>query len=126
MINYLIEQDSAKNQQAIELYRQASQKGLFFCSLLCLQELSFVLSRLKIESRDIDAMTENLLLPTTVNYESSEFKRAKELARKIGFQNINDCLHTAIAETHCQELYTFNQSDFKRIQKYTDLKITLL
>ena len=60
-----------------------------------------------------------------INYSISEFQRAKQLASKIGFQNINDCLHTAIAENYCSELYTFNKKDFEKIKAFTDLKITL-
>lgn len=126
LIHYLIKQDPAKNQQAIQHYRDASEKGLFFISLLHLQEASFVLAKLQVDSADIDSMITGLLPHATINYDADHFTRAKELAKKIGFQNTNDCLHTAIAETHCQEIYTYNKSDFKRIQKYTKLKITIL
>jgi|GEM_PF-3590350 len=34
----------------------------------------------------------------------------------------NDCLHTAIAERHCDELYTFNKSEFKKIARLSKLK----
>lgn len=125
LINYLVEQESAKNQKAIQLYQEASKKGLFFCSLLCLQEAAFVLSRLKVSAKDIEAMIAGLLTSETVNYDAITYRRGIELAKKVGFQNINDCIHTAIAETYCQELYTFNQSDFKKIQKYTKIKITV-
>lgn len=53
--------------------------------------------------------------------------RGLQLAKKIGFKHINDCVHTAVAESlNCQVLYTYNKSDFKRIQKCTKLKITIL
>lgn len=66
------------------------------------------------------------LIPLAVQYEAFHFERAIELAQKVGFQNINDCLHTAIAESYCTELYTFNSSDFKRIQDHTNLIIHIL
>lgn len=56
----------------------------------------------------------------------SSFQKAEIFAQSIGFQNINDCIHTAIAEATRTELVTFNHSDFKRIQPLTNLKITLL
>lgn len=59
------------------------------------------------------------------NYTKSEYIRAKEIALKVGFDNINDCLHTAIAESHCDELYTFNKKDFERIKAFTNLSIRL-
>ena len=126
LIHYLIEQDSAKHQQAIRLYQEVSENEQFFISFLCLQEVAFVLAKLKIDPVKIDSMINDLRLQTHVNYGADEFLRGKELAREIGFQNISDCLHTAIAETHCQELYTFNKSDFKHIQQHTKLKITIL
>ncbi|RRA99096.1 type II toxin-antitoxin system VapC family toxin [Larkinella rosea] len=125
LINYLIEQDFAKNQKAIQLYQEASKTSLFFCSLLCLQETAFVLSRLKVSAKDIESMIDGLLTSETINYNATIYKRGIELAKKVGFQNINDCIHTAIAEIYCQELYTFNQSDFRKIQKYTNVKITV-
>lgn len=126
LINYFVEQDVSKNQQSIRLFQEATSNGHFFCSLLCLQELSFVLSKLKVPNDIIENLTAELLTPFTANYTIEQYQRAVQLARKVGFQNINDCLHTAIAETYCQELYTFNYSDFKRIQNYTNLKITIL
>lgn len=126
LINFLIEQDPAKNQRSIQLYDEASKNGAFFCSLLGLQEAAYVLSRLKISADDIETMIDSLIRPDTINYDISHYRRAVELAKMLGFQHINDCLHTAIAETYCTELYTFNESDFKRIQKYTKLKINIL
>lgn len=38
--------------------------------------------------------------------------RGLQLAKKIGFKHINDCVHTAVAESlNCQVLYTYNKSD---------------
>ena len=125
LINYLIEQDPKKHQLAIDRYYDAARKGVFFCSLLCLQEVSFVLSRLKVDSLDIETMVQGLFAPSTMYYNVTHFTRAIELARNVGFNNINDCLHTAIAEAYWTEIYTFNKADFKQIQRYTDLKITI-
>ncbi|MFB0906746.1 MAG: hypothetical protein QMB03_00435 [Spirosomataceae bacterium] len=55
----------------------------------------------------------------------SEYIRAKEIGLKSGLDNINDCLHTSIAESRCDELYTFNKKDFERIKSSTELKIRL-
>jgi predicted nucleic acid-binding protein len=125
LIHYFIEQDTFKSNQSIALYQNATKLNMFACSLLSLQETAYVLSRLKVGSTDISAMMDSLI-SETVAYEVSHFQRATELAKKVGFQNINDCLHAAIAEASCVELVTFNSADFKKIQKYTNLKITLL
>lgn len=126
LINYLIEQDPDKSKIAIQKFEQAFKNESVFCSLLCLQETAFVLAKLKIPSDAIEEMVDGLLTDGTVNYSVDHYRRAIELANKIGFQNINDCLHTAIAEEYCSELYTFNKADFKRIQRYTGLKISIL
>ncbi|WP_141110154.1 PIN domain-containing protein [Dyadobacter psychrophilus] len=99
---------------------------MFFISLLSLQEVSFVLSKLKLSSEIITEKLGVFLQTSPVGYDLTAFKRACDLAEIIGYQNINDCIHTAIAEVHCDELYTFNQDDFKSIQEATNLKITLL
>ena len=125
IIHYLVEQDKSKHRHAIKLIEDASKAGLFFCSLLCLQESAFVLSKLKVPDDDIEGMMMELINFQTVNYTETHYKRAIKLARKIGFQNINDCLHTALAESYCDELYTYNLSDFKKIKNFTTLKVTI-
>ncbi|MCF2502237.1 type II toxin-antitoxin system VapC family toxin [Dyadobacter sp. CY107] len=126
LINYLVVQDEAKHELATNLYKQAAQNQSFFISMLSLQEVSFVLSKLKLSSEIITQKLDVFLQTDPVGYDLSSFKRACYLAEMIGYQNINDCLHTAIAEVYCDELYTFNQSDFKLLQKVTRLNITLL
>ncbi len=126
LINYFIEQDVRKNKQAIELYQVAASNKVFFCSVLSLMETSYVLSKVDgIGSDEITDMVRSIFSSATANCRTSHFNRAISLARKVGFRHINDCLHTAIAEEYCDELYTYNKSDFKRIQKHTDLKITI-
>ena len=44
----------------------------------------------------------------------------------IGYKNINDCLHVAMAEKYCTELLTYNKKDFKNISEFSDMRITIL
>jgi predicted nucleic acid-binding protein len=75
----------------------------------------------------INQAVEKLLLTNPVGYDLSSFRRAVQLAQQLGFKNINDCLHTAIAETqNCVELVTYNRKDFVRIEPLSSLKITVL
>jgi len=60
------------------------------------------------------------------SFDIDVIKKATVIAKKVGFKNINDCIHTEIAKNYCTELITFNKNDFKKIQNYTDLKITIL
>ncbi|MCF2497982.1 type II toxin-antitoxin system VapC family toxin [Dyadobacter chenhuakuii] len=126
LIHYLVIQNEAKHEMATALYRKATQNQQFVISLLSLQEVSFVLAKLKISPEIITEKLGVFLDANPVNYDTGSFRRACSLAAAMGYQNINDCLHTAIAEAHCTELYTFNHSDFKHIQRETNLKITLL
>lgn len=98
LINAFVNQDFEKHNFARSLYTDASYKETFFVSLLCLQETSFVLNKLFKKPEDIEKTLASLVLHNPANYNVVHFKRAIELARKIGFQHINDCLHTAIAE----------------------------
>jgi predicted nucleic acid-binding protein len=126
LVNYFVEQDPQKHVEAAQHYKNATAAGTFCCSLLALQETSYVLSRLNVEARKIEIMLRKNFPYLTTAYKVSHFNRAIEIAEKIGFQHINDCLHTAIAEEYCQELLTYNKTDFKRIQKHPKLKITIL
>lgn len=76
LINYFIEQDLNKNQQAVRLFQEATKDGQFFCSLLCMQELSFVLSKLKVSNELIENLTAELLTPLTVSYTIEYYRRA--------------------------------------------------
>ncbi len=126
IINYLIVQNKDFNRIAKKKFEAILDQRKIFISLLTLQEISFVLAKLRMDSYRIIDYISSIEKYVSINYTFSEFKRAQELASIIGFQNINDCLHTAIAESHCKELYTFNKNDFSKIKNYTDLKINML
>jgi predicted nucleic acid-binding protein len=93
---------------------------------LSIQELGFVLAKLKETKEAINISLNQLLASSPVNYNPATFKRAIEIANLIGFADFYDCLHTAIAEEYCIELYTYNSRDFGRIQPLTSLKIHIL
>jgi predicted nucleic acid-binding protein len=88
--------------------------------------VGFVLAKLEQPVSFISSKLEFLTALAPVEYSQVEFTRAVELAKIIGFKDFNDCLHTAIAEQHCSDLYTCNYKDFKRIQPHTALKIHFL
>lgn len=126
LINLLIPQDAAKHQFTKELYQSVIDRERFFISQLCILETAFTLRKLGQHPGDIEAMINAFMAYEPVSSTHDEMKRGLALAKLIGFQNISDCLHTAIAETHCDELVTFNKSDFKRIRKHTRLKVSIL
>lgn len=95
----------------------------FLISWLNIQEVGFVLAKLNQPAAFINSKLSALISSLPVSYGNPEFTRAMGLAALIGYQNFNDCLHTAIAEQHCSDLYTCNYKDFKRIQSHTTLTI---
>ena len=59
-------------------------------------------------------------------YDLAVLQRAYDLANHVGFRNINDCIHTAIAESHCTELITYNKRDFSKIKEFATVRVTIL
>lgn len=124
-IHSLVQQSEEKHTQANDLLRACHQEG-YVISNVNLQEILFVLDKLKVPSSEIEEIAEQLFKLNRVDSTHQETLRAFTLAKSIGFRHINDCLHTAIAETHCTELVTYNKKDFDRIKALTHLKVSIL
>ncbi|MCE7060679.1 type II toxin-antitoxin system VapC family toxin [Dyadobacter sp. CY343] len=126
LIHMLVIQDLGKHQVARSYYEQAIETQDFFISLLCIQETAYVLQRLGQKANDIEDAVKGFLQFEPVPYMSRDMQRGVVLARSMGFKNINDCIHLAVAETHCSQICTFNKADFGKMSKYTTLEITIL
>jgi predicted nucleic acid-binding protein len=126
LVNAAIEQNPVKYIEANKIIEQTILSGKFQISWLSIQELGFVLAKLKEPNEVINVSLNQLISSLPVNYNKTTFIRAIELANKIGFGDFNDCLHVAIAEEYCAELYTYNSRDFGRIQPLTSLTIHIL
>jgi predicted nucleic acid-binding protein len=126
LVHYLFLQDPAKQSIARQCIQSAASQGRACVSVLSLQEVSFVLAKLQVAKADIAKSLAQLKQLTVLETTLADFQRAEIMAQLIGFQNINDCIHTAIAEQACLELVTFNHSDFNRIKPLSSLQITLL
>lgn len=126
MVNFLVLQNTEKHDLADSIYQKTAQEQSLFMSFLVLHKISFVLGKLNLPVVEIKAKVNALALLRPYAYQLEEYHRAVYLAERIGFQHFNDCLHTAIAEKNCTELFSFNRSDFSKIRSYTDLKIRLL
>lgn len=126
LINSLVIQDSKKHKEANDLVESSLREKNFTVSLLSLQEVSFVLSKLNY-SKDFIIKNLNFYIRNNPLIPDSQiFQRAIELANHIGFSNINDCIHTSVAESYCQELITFNRKDFSKLKIYSTIKIIIL
>lgn len=127
IFNFLVLQDEEKHKEARQLVFDAIKNLRFVISTLVVQEVGFGLARFGLSSDEIESKLTLLSSQNLIGVEPSVMIRALFLAKKIGFKHINDCVHTAIAENlNPEKFYTYNKSDFKRIQKHTKLKITIL
>jgi len=105
---------------------ESYSKQDYIISTLNYQEILFVLGKLKVSENEIKSIANDLFQLNAVNYSLTEIKRASDIAEQIGFRQINDCIHTAIAEKHCTELITYNKKDFSKIAKLTSINIRIL
>ena len=126
LVNVFIIQDREKHRQAVEILRRRGRANTAAISTLSVQELLHVLNRRGVRAEGIRLAFERVMRFPPVTYGPAELRRAYDLATTIGFQNINDCIHTAIAEEHCTELITYNRRDFRRIERLARVGITIL
>lgn len=128
LVNFFVKQEKAEHLHpiAIQAMEEATTKGLFFIAIHSLNELGFALAKCG-ESRDsITSYVSSLYDANPVSVTLDHLKRATKIAYKVSFHHTSDCLHTAIAEEYCDELITFNGSEFNLIRHHTKLKITVL
>ncbi len=126
LINAYVVQDIEKNRQANQLIKQANANDIAVISTLTVQELLFVLAKLGIEDEVIHSAYNEVMQLEPLAYDLAVLQRAYDLANHVGFSNINDCIHTAIAESHCTELITYNKRDFSKIKEFATVLVTIL
>ena len=126
LVNAIVIQDEHKHKESIDLITDSIENGSFLISLLVLQELVFVLSKLGCSNEFIKKYLNYFTEFALINYDADLFTRASELADQIGYKNINDCLHVAMAEKYCNEIITYNKKDFKNITDFSTTRITIL
>jgi len=126
LVHFVINQDEMKHSVAKKMVIESVQNSQFILSMLSLQEWLFVMAKLSVFTDIIERNYTVFKQFATLSIDMETFDRGHDLASKIGFRHINDCLHTAIAEKHCSELLTYNQNDFKKIEKLSSIKVTIL
>lgn len=127
LIHAYVIQDQGKHDQARKAIERAVAAQEAIISTLNIQEALYVLDRrLDLDVDKIQSIYDALMRMRPLSYDAETLRRAMDIAREVGFRNINDCIHTAIAESHCTELITYNRRDFSRIANFARIGITIL
>ena len=126
LINASVIQDQRKHDQSREVIERAIAGQGAAISTLSVQEALFVLARIDVDSEMVEAAYDALMRMEPIAYDLETLRRAVDIAREVGFRNINDCIHTAIAESHCTELITYDRQDFTRIRDFARINVTIL
>ena len=126
LIHAYVIQDRQKNRQANEVMERVNKKDVAVISTLSVQEMLFVLARLSIDNKEINIAYSEVMQLQPISYGMEILRRAVDIAKHVGFRNINDCIHTAIAESHCTELITYNKRDFSKIKELAKVSVTIL
>ena len=128
LVNFFIIQKRAPHLHPIarKAIEQVTNQGLFFISVHSLTELGFALAKCGEDRDAITSYVSSLYAADPVSVTLEHLKRATQIAYKVSFHHTSDCLHTAIAEQYCDELITFNGSEFNLIRHHTKLRITVL
>lgn len=125
LVYFTINQDQKKFDIAQTIVLSAIEHNTFFISPLVLSEYIFVLSKYKLIEQHKNKV---LLFSKYVNtcMDNTLVLQAYDTCQKIDFcRNINDIMHLKTAEAYCTKIVTFD-SDFKKLQAYTDIEIDIL
>jgi len=125
LVYFTINQEQAKWELAKKYIYNALDEEKFFISPMVLSEYIFILAKYKVIKQHQDKV---MFFSQYVegNIDTSRVVDAYSTCQEIDFcKNINDVIHLKIAEEYCIKLVTFD-SDFKKLQKYTEIEIEIL
>jgi len=95
-------------------------------SPVTLQELIFVLAKLKLEKQLMTESVYSFLKYSRYEIDSSIVRDAFELCNRIDFcRNVNDAIHLKFAEKYCEKLLTYDR-DFKKFKPHSELNIEII
>jgi len=126
LIYSLIAADEAKMIYSQRLIKDCIRNGTFFISPVSLQELIFVLAKLKVEKQLLKDSISSFSKYSRYEIDTDIVKEAWELCLEIDFcRNINDAIHLKFAEKYGEKLITFDE-DFKKLMPHTQLTIEII
>ncbi len=126
LIYACVEQDKNKKEKSISLIENLIKDEKLFLSVLTLQEFVFTMAKLKV---DTEVIKSDFKFFKNFVFEESDkhmLENSVDMCCRLNFcKNINDILHIKIAEKFCTQLFTYD-SDFKKLEAHTELKIKIL
>ena len=126
LIYATIEQDIEKKEKSLDVIEYLVKNQELILSPLVMQEFIFTLSKLKVDREIIEYDTEFYFNFVSENYTKKMLEEALTLClEEKNCKNINDILHMKLATQYATKLLTYD-SDFKKLQKYTDIEIEIL
>ena len=126
LIYATIEQDIEKKEKSLNVIESLVNKNELILSPLVMQEYIFTLSKLKVEKEIIEHDSSFYFNFVSENYTKEMLEDALQLClAEKNCKNINDILHMKLATQYATKLLTYD-SDFKKLQQYTDIKIEIL
>jgi len=126
LIYATIEQDAEKKEKSLDIIEYLVKGKELILSPLVMQEFIFTLSKLKVDREIIEYDTAFYFNFVSKNYTKKMLEEALNLClEEKNCKNINDVLHMKLATQYATKLLTYD-SDFKKLQKYTDIEIKIL
>ena len=126
LIYATIEQDIEKKEKSLNAIESLVNKNELILSPLVMQEYIFTLSKLKVEKEIIEHDSSFYFNFVSEHYTKEMLEDTLQLClAEKNCKNINDILHMKLATQYATKLLTYD-SDFKKLQQYTDIKIEIL
>jgi len=126
LIYATIEQDIEKKEKSLDVIEHLVKHQELILSPLVMQEFIFTLSKLKVDRKIIEHDTAFYFNFVSENYTKKMLEEALTLClEEKNCKNINDVLHMKLATQYATKLLTYD-SDFKKLQKHTNIEIEIL
>ncbi len=109
-----------------ELIKKAISDDMFLISPVVLQELVFVLAKLKLEKEMVEESVGTFSKYCRFELDAQVFQEAFQLCGKLNvYRSINDAIHLKFAEKYSKKLLTFDK-DFKKFREHSAVAIEVL
>jgi predicted nucleic acid-binding protein len=121
-----INPDDSKHEVSKQLIERLIAEDTLILSPLTIQELLFVLHKLKVKKREILEIYNLFKEYSKHNLSMKTVKEACKLCFDTdSLKKINDAVHLKFAEKYASKLITYD-NDFKKFKKHTSIEIEIL